>query len=782
MKDISIYQWDSDLSLDSDSPVLFCAKGDKDGLVVASNGGKVSIPNQLTAKGKDIAAYALDGAHVKDSCWIRVTALAKPSNYVYTETEIDSVEYFKDFAVAAIKAAQDEYNGVSDAAQAALVEIQKQVKAIESAEDSRIESEEQRAAAEAKRESSYISWSEEETKRQNQEATRVATESKRESDTKAAIQNISDAINTANFKVDSSVKAANTKVDSAIDSAKSKVDALISESKAKVDTQVSLAKDATDKANAIAAKADEATSKANDATVAANNAAQKANEVEAKLTGNILKGTAKDSFIHVDDAFPSSLLELSIEGATEQYSTTGKNLFDISKFNVNESKPYGLSIVKNNDYICIKGTVNGTDGVSNPSFALGDYSNTSLSGKGYKFKVFGASSNLTAIYGLRTIDEKQIAIITNLQNGQTINWKIRLSISVDDMETYEPYTGGMPSPSPDYPQEIKVLEKPKIEIRGKNLLSVDINSDGNSSDNFAVSSLVNQLTISFYNDKDWWTGTAIGPRIFVHEFYPSTGEYSYQSLGAFELKPEIGKKSKATIPFKSKLTSKYEGVICLRGYNPKIYSSCHDFMLTYGNSDEEYSKYYCSEQALTLPVEHPYLAKLPDGTGDEIKVDKDGNVSLVANVGSYKATGNESLFFDNSNNEFYINSDDIGLISSVGYSNKFKYTFSTRNTLGFAYGNGAQIYMYVPGVTTSYEKAVEWLRQNTPIFYGKALSPKTYNLGKINLLTLPETVSNIWVDSDLNPEIGITYAKDVNLAYDKLANAIVASGAVGGDN
>lgn len=35
--------------------------------------------------------------------------------------------------------------------------------------------------------------------------------------------------------------------------------------------------------------------------------------------------------------------------------------------------------------------------------------------------------------------------------------------------SYEPYTGGQPSPSPDYPQEIKSVVNPTIKICGKNL-------------------------------------------------------------------------------------------------------------------------------------------------------------------------------------------------------------------------------------------------------------------------------------------------------------------------
>ena len=46
-----------------------------------------------------------------------------------------------------------------------------------------------------------------------------------------------------------------------------------------------------------------------------------------------------------------------------------------------------------------------------------------------------------------------------------------LTATYDD---FEPYTGGQPSPSPDYPQEIKSVVNPAIKICGKNLLKATL--------------------------------------------------------------------------------------------------------------------------------------------------------------------------------------------------------------------------------------------------------------------------------------------------------------------
>lgn len=45
--------------------------------------------------------------------------------------------------------------------------------------------------------------------------------------------------------------------------------------------------------------------------------------------------------------------------------------------------------------------------------------------------------------------------------------------SVDD-STYEPYVGGIPSPNPDYPQEIKSVVNPVVKVVGKNLLNATL--------------------------------------------------------------------------------------------------------------------------------------------------------------------------------------------------------------------------------------------------------------------------------------------------------------------
>lgn len=59
-------------------------------------------------------------------------------------------------------------------------------------------------------------------------------------------------------------------------------------------------------------------------------------------------------------------------------------------------------------------------------------------------------------------------------NGRTVSGVISPMLELGSTATaYEPYTGGIPSPNPEYPQEIESVESLNIAIAGKNLFNID---------------------------------------------------------------------------------------------------------------------------------------------------------------------------------------------------------------------------------------------------------------------------------------------------------------------
>lgn len=55
--------------------------------------------------------------------------------------------------------------------------------------------------------------------------------------------------------------------------------------------------------------------------------------------------------------------------------------------------------------------------------------------------------------------------------GDTISYKNIQIEKGSEATAFEPYTGGIPSPNPDYPQEIKSVVNPTVKVCGKNLLN-----------------------------------------------------------------------------------------------------------------------------------------------------------------------------------------------------------------------------------------------------------------------------------------------------------------------
>lgn len=68
-----------------------------------------------------------------------------------------------------------------------------------------------------------------------------------------------------------------------------------------------------------------------------------------------------------------------------------------------------------------------------------------------------------SIYELK-IDAKYVQNL--LESGLDFS---KICLGIGNEPIYEPYTGGIPSPSPDYPQEIKSVVNPTVKVCGKNL-------------------------------------------------------------------------------------------------------------------------------------------------------------------------------------------------------------------------------------------------------------------------------------------------------------------------
>lgn len=155
-------------------------------------------------------------------------------------------------------------------------------------------------------------------------------------------------------------------------------------------------------------------------------------------------------------ALPNSLnapLErLELGGKTEQVQTTGKNLFDPNNnyedlvWIRNDGEIVGGSSARTSDYIPVEqGNYAFQFDIPNPNqmFVAGYNADRAF------VKIVGTISK-----GKGTVNIDDINIKTIRLSYTRDSTKIQLEFSANPTP-YEPYTGGKPSPSPEYPQEIK---------------------------------------------------------------------------------------------------------------------------------------------------------------------------------------------------------------------------------------------------------------------------------------------------------------------------------------
>lgn len=181
-------------------------------------------------------------------------------------------------------------------------------------------------------------------------------------------------------------------------------------------------------------------------------------------------------------------MKLDLKGNTEQASYTGKNLFNPtetwSSFN-------GTNCTINNQIIKWSGTT--TRGVSkkiaNTNIHSGTYTITletingsHTSGKKIWIDFYNVDTKIESSSWssdgsiTKTFNTDVTRINLGFDNEDTFNnYEFRLQIEAGTQATsYEPYVGGQPSPSPDYPQDIHVVTgNNNVGVTGKNLFSLD---------------------------------------------------------------------------------------------------------------------------------------------------------------------------------------------------------------------------------------------------------------------------------------------------------------------
>lgn len=211
---------------------------------------------------------------------------------------------------------------------------------------------------------------------------------------------------------------------------------------------------------------------------------------------------------HLADSDDGKIADMMVYGKSEQKSTMGKNLLKLSEANA-QGNAQGLSATMNADgSISVTGAststwsniikINNECHTDNATYTFSVDKNsgiiiglklgrTELDDANYQTHRI-MQNQLSCTFETGASNEYCSLFLEGLTVGKSYNFTIYPMLELGTEATaYEPYTGGQPSPSPDYPQEIKNVVNPTVKVS---------NEDGTKSQTITLPYTLNAIPVS----------------------------------------------------------------------------------------------------------------------------------------------------------------------------------------------------------------------------------------------------------------------------------------------
>lgn len=489
-------------------------------------------------------------------------------------------------------------------------------------------------------------------------------------------------------------------------------------------------------------------------------------KIREKLFG-VNKTSASGTSLTLNDTVKYPINKLTIDGVCEQETTKGYQLLDIT--NNFESHPAGggYATYKLNE----KGGIELVSG--NESWAWG-YTNSQV-----KVSLEAGTYIVSANLDIRIYNSDGTQLENNFTLAETANIGICCKpnstkgacyIIVEQGSTaheYEPYTGGQPSPSPDYPQEIKTITgNIKVTSCGKNLF--DINNL--NFENVWVRPTGEKIAA---NNNGFLSYVEILPNaeyiLSLNKSVSSIGICEYDKNKNFIQRIVVSNSSSKTII--TSPTTKYIGVFTnIDGttlVTKDIIDECEP-QLEKSNQATPYEPYQGSSLNIAIP-ENEFVGKLDDTYKDTLKVEyneDDGqyHLNLYKNIGKVVLDGSGTSYVvadsNWSNHAFAYTGNNNRKPWGKGLSDYFTFVQGTGsafvlNNGEFCIGQGAIIFRN--GAINTLDEFKTWLStHNTEVYYPIA-TPYEIDLGIVDTLLSYDEITNIFTDSDLYPVINVKY-------------------------
>lgn len=207
---------------------------------------------------------------------------------------------------------------------------------------------------------------------------------------------------------------------------------------------------------------------------------------DAKATGEAISNLTEDlsnkitkfyasnqGEIHITDSDNGKIQNMMLYGKSEQFTTIGKNLLKIKD---GTQTLRGVTVTAKDGVVALKGTAteSGWAILTVDSFVLdGMYILSSNITADIRVTVANKSFKTVLEQGKSaTLENAEVSKVCFIVTGGKTYDISNILIQIEKgskATSYEPYVGGQPSPSPDYPQEIKSVVNPTVKVCGKNL-------------------------------------------------------------------------------------------------------------------------------------------------------------------------------------------------------------------------------------------------------------------------------------------------------------------------
>ena len=483
-----------------------------------------------------------------------------------------------------------------------------------------------------------------------------------------------------------------------------------------------------------------------------------------------------------------------IDGAYSQGTTNGYQLFDASKL---PTKSQGGATVTNNGdgSFTISGSGNLTESYSN-SIVL--YSNEEAVKLFKQGTIYLKTEKATTPYFQLSFDGEGSFSLTNNGNSESVgtinqemledvNFRVRLIVYggsgstitpatikpmlyQDGDGTFEPFTGGIASPNPEYPQEPKFIgdyneDTQKYDVgfvtSGKNLLNNEANTFSFKGVTFTINKDKSILLSGTATETIYWNDGKLSANLYNDKIYtlsgcPSGGGlnkyYMYLYNESFSLN-DTGN----GVTNMSKVTKKVVfGIAILSGVN--VNGLVFKPQLEIGTTATDYQPYQGFETT-TVELNQP-LRELPNGVKDTIE-----NGVVTRRVGEITFNGSETWLKNagNANNWLYhiaithVNArglcdslphNEIDVINSDGSGiNRVGFNFTQYEKVMYL---NVGYYMEQAGLTNTIDNLKTWLQSNPITVCYELATPTTE---QITLPTLPSwyPYTDAWVGTELQP-------------------------------